>query len=93
MLMLETQYRMHPDISYFPSYEFYQGRLLNDPRMNFTQARNQVIKGSHWRPYHNDSSRKYGPLVWHDFYSGQQEIVGTSYRNQHEVYFMYNYHS
>jgi superfamily I DNA and/or RNA helicase len=27
--MLRTQYRMHPDISHFPSQHFYQNRLLN----------------------------------------------------------------
>lgn len=90
MLMLETQYRMHPDISYFSSHEFYHGRLLNDPRMNSTHAGHQVQKGSHWKPYHEDRSRRYGPMVWHDFYSGQQEIIGTSYRNQQEViYFLF----
>ena len=25
--MLNTQYRMHPDISYFPSINFYEGAL------------------------------------------------------------------
>ena len=85
MLMLETQYRMHPQIASFPSQEFYQGRLLNDPRMVASQGRNRLTKGSHWKPFHDDPSKRYGPLVWHDFYSGRQEIIGTSYRNPQEV--------
>ncbi|KAF2458101.1 SEN1 N terminal-domain-containing protein [Lineolata rhizophorae] len=31
--LLDTQYRMHPDISTFPSQTFYDGRLLDGPRM------------------------------------------------------------
>jgi senataxin len=31
--LLDTQYRMHPDISLFPSQTFYDGRLLDGPNM------------------------------------------------------------
>ena len=42
--LLDTQYRMHPDISSFPSQTFYDGRLLDGPGM--AAARN--------RPWHAD---------------------------------------
>jgi len=31
--MLSIQYRMHPDISYFPSKLFYDSKLKDDPQM------------------------------------------------------------
>ncbi|KAG7153014.1 Helicase SEN1 like protein [Verticillium longisporum] len=31
--MLDTQYRMHPEISYFPSQEFYEAKLVDGPNM------------------------------------------------------------
>lgn len=33
VLLLNTQYRMHPDISQFPNSYFYKGCLLNGPDM------------------------------------------------------------
>lgn len=37
--LLDVQYRMHPDISYFPSQEFYNGRLHDGPDMAAKCAR------------------------------------------------------
>ncbi|ODQ77343.1 hypothetical protein BABINDRAFT_169216 [Babjeviella inositovora NRRL Y-12698] len=37
--LLDVQYRMHPDISAFPSREFYDSRLLNGPDMARVTAR------------------------------------------------------
>lgn len=37
--LLDTQYRMHPEISMFPSKEFYEGRLLDGKDMAVTRAR------------------------------------------------------
>ena len=47
--LLDTQYRMHPDISLFPSQTFYDGRLLDGPNM----------AGLRKRPWH--SSLLLGP--------------------------------
>lgn len=44
VLMLDTQFRMNPDISYFPSKEFYQGILKDGPNMAAVTA----------RPWHSD---------------------------------------
>lgn len=105
MLMLETQYRMHPEIAAFPSQEFYHGRLLNDPRMlprgksiNSPTTTTSYLNsnsnfrnyGSHWKPYHNDRSGKFSPIIWHNFQNGKQELVGTSYCNQEEAKYILN---
>lgn len=37
--LLDTQYRMHPDISAFPSATFYDGRLKNGPDMEILRKR------------------------------------------------------
>ncbi|RDA87378.1 hypothetical protein CP532_6981 [Ophiocordyceps camponoti-leonardi (nom. inval.)] len=42
--MLDTQYRMHPEISLFPSLEFYEGQLSNGPGM--ARLRRQPWHGS-----------------------------------------------
>ncbi|RCI13977.1 hypothetical protein L249_8302 [Ophiocordyceps polyrhachis-furcata BCC 54312] len=42
--MLDTQYRMHPDISLFPSAEFYEGQVSNGPGM--ARLRRQPWHGS-----------------------------------------------
>ncbi|PFH62772.1 hypothetical protein XA68_11995 [Ophiocordyceps unilateralis] len=42
--LLDTQYRMHPDISLFPSAEFYEGQLRNGPDM--ARLRRQPWHGS-----------------------------------------------
>lgn len=49
--LLDVQYRMHPDISQFPSAEFYRSRLKDGPRMAELNAR-PWHKGYPLTPYH-----------------------------------------
>jgi len=86
-LMLETQYRMHPEISLFPSRRFYGGRLVDDARM---KTKPDGLPGSHWKPYHDHPSGKFRPLVLHNIWRGRQELVGTSYCNKVEGDFILN---
>ena len=79
--MLLTQYRMHPDIALFPSKRFYEGKLSNDWRMNPTAK----SKGSHWRDFHDDRSRRLRPMVFHNVNQGREELAGLSYCNHAEV--------
>jgi senataxin len=39
VLLLDTQYRMHPEISRFPNSYFYQGRLIDGPSMETVNKR------------------------------------------------------
>jgi superfamily I DNA and/or RNA helicase len=79
--MLLTQYRMHPDIARFSSKRFYEGKLMNDSRM--LPTRNS--KGSHWKPFHDDRSRRLRPMVFHNVKYGREELSGSSYSNRAEV--------
>lgn len=73
--MLQTQYRMHPAISRFPSTYFYAGKLVQEPK----------LKDWRTRPYH--AEKYFEPLVFVDVASGTQSQVSgsTSLRNMSEV--------
>jgi senataxin len=58
--MLNMQFRMHPAISKFPSREFYQGKLLDGPRMAELTA----------RPWH---SKLFPPYKFFDVAGGQHK--------------------
>jgi len=79
--MLLTQYRMHPDIASFPSKRFYEGKLSNDAGMIPTRKN----KGSHWKPFHSDTSRRFRPMVFHDVWQGREELSGSSFCNRTEA--------
>ncbi|KAF4549892.1 Helicase SEN1-like protein [Elsinoe fawcettii] len=72
--LLDTQYRMHPDISSFPSASFYDGRLLDGDNMDTLRA----------QPWHKSSLL--APYRFFDV-SGQHEkaMKGPSLVNKNEI--------
>ncbi|SMN21961.1 similar to Saccharomyces cerevisiae YLR430W SEN1 Presumed helicase required for RNA polymerase II transcription termination and processing of RNAs [Maudiozyma saulgeensis] len=73
--LLNVQYRMHPDISRFPSLEFYNGRLLDGPDMAMINK----------RPWHTCPPLQ--PYKFFDISTGQQEQnkKTMSYVNTEEI--------
>ena len=72
--LLDTQYRMHPEISVFPSNAFYDGRLLDGPNM----ARQRT------RPWHQ--SKVLGPYRFFDVQGFHQTATqGHSLINLAEI--------
>lgn len=78
VFLLDRQYRMHPDISAFPSRYFYKGQLVQDAKMKDWTA----------RKYHAD--RLFKPFVFFDVLGGHQSQVSgsKSLRNLTEVEFI-----
>lgn len=77
--MLNTQYRMHPQIASFPNSHFYGGQLLN--------GSNVMSKEMH-RSFHRDPQHRFGPLSFLDTsMSNAREIrdSGGSLHNYHEA--------
>ena len=71
--LLDTQYRMHPEISFFPSRAFYDGKLLNGPQM--VSLRTQ--------PWHQ--SAILGPYRFFDVQGIHRTVSGHSLVNFGEV--------
>ncbi|KAF5835698.1 AAA domain-containing protein [Dunaliella salina] len=72
--MLNTQYRMHPDISFFPSQQFYGGGLLDG------QGTEEHTK----QPWHSQPC--FGPLAFYDV-AGKESVPlnGASIENKAEA--------
>lgn len=72
--LLDTQYRMHPEISLFPSSVFYEGKLLDGPDMLALRA----------KPWHK--SDLLGPYRFFDVYGAHQSAPrGHSLINLAEI--------
>lgn len=70
--LLDTQYRMHPEISSFPSQQFYDSLLLDGDNMAKLRA----------KPWHKDPIL--GPYRFFDV-QGQQTFTGSSLTNKMEI--------
>lgn len=66
VLLLDTQYRMHPEISRFPNSFFYEGHLIDGPTMAAQTA----------RPWH--ANRYLGAFRFFDVGKGQEDRVFRS---------------
>lgn len=73
--MLDTQFRMHPEISKFPSREFYAGKLKNGDGLAQKLA----------RPWHAKYSGL-GPYMFYEVRGKHERGGGHSLKNMAEVY-------
>jgi DNA polymerase III delta prime subunit len=62
--LLSLQYRMHPDISAFPSAHFYSSKLLNGPNVAFENT----------RPWHGQFNNLLGPCRFFDIPTGKEQV-------------------
>lgn len=72
--MLDTQFRMHPAISQFPSKEFYSGKLLDGPGLA------EKLR----RKWHQES-RALGPYTFFNIKGAHERYNGHSLRNEAEA--------
>ncbi len=77
VLMLETQYRMHPAIAEYPSLRYYQSRLITGSQL--------ITSDSHKMPYHNDPTGKFRPFLFHNVPWSTETTEGTSTSNRDEA--------
>lgn len=80
VLMLETQYRMHPLIAEYPSLRYYQGRLITGSQL--------ITSDSHSMPYHDDPSGRFRPFLFHDVPYSIETFEGTSIYNRDEAQYV-----
>lgn len=71
VLMLEEQYRMHPDICRFSNNEFYDGRLVT----HYTPRSFPVLEGTILSK----------PCIFYNIKSGSESKAGKSFKNKSEA--------
>eukprot|EP00605_Chrysophyceae_sp_TOSAG23-4_P002113 GSChrysophyteH1.ASY1.ANO1.2339.1 assembled CDS len=77
VMILSTQYRMHPSIAEFPSRRFYGNRLQCS----------STVQG-HTQPYYKHPH--YQPIVFHNVHSSHERDVNNSYSNLEEAQYILN---
>ncbi|OUM62283.1 hypothetical protein PIROE2DRAFT_23845, partial [Piromyces sp. E2] len=76
VFLLDTQYRMHPDISILSSKCFYDRRIIDGPN----------VKSSQWiKEYTKDINSKFGPVVFYDVKGTISNGRGSSFCNEEEA--------
>ena len=73
VLLLDTQYRMHPAISRFSNYNFYDGKLFDG-----VDESDRICNAFPW-------PRTNHPVMFYACNNGQEKKCGTSYRNIKEA--------
>lgn len=78
-LMLNIQYRMHPQISLFPCKQFYNNQLKNGRNVELYQECKPFYKELHFQPY-----------LFYDIigFGNAEEVYMNSFINWYEIYFI-----
>jgi hypothetical protein len=79
VFLLNIQYRMHPDISRFPSMYFYESALENGPN---------VLSDSYRKKFHDDPA--FGAFVFYELSTAESRGEGFSVFNEEECQFIIN---
>lgn len=81
-VMLEIQYRMEPLIREFPSKQFYEGRLQDDPSIS---QRSSLLLGKKTLSH---LQSMLGTMMFHDLTFSQEDSSETSKSNNDEAEFV-----
>jgi senataxin len=77
IILLDEQYRMHPEIAKFPSRHFYNNQLKTSSTVNYR---------THHRSFHDDANGMFRPFLFHDIVDGRERADGHgSFSNIEEV--------
>ncbi|ETO06421.1 regulator of nonsense transcripts [Reticulomyxa filosa] len=76
--LLDTQYRMHPEISFFPNAHFYNNQLKNGEN---------VSGPTYYKAFHT-KSKDFKPFLFFDIHTSTESRSGTSLYNNIEAQFV-----